>query len=210
MRAISDPNRDLTRRQKKSFRVGILPSLLILFAFENIGCSSAKPPTGILSQAELDVRAASEARADELAPMDLQSAREKLEASKQAMAAKKYDDARRLAETAQVEAELASGQGRSGNYPPDGGRSAAPARPVSVRKRTRYRAAIITRLHQGVVYEAQRLSRSQVPWRGALIAGDFIVGLRRRKQSSVAAGARRLRSRAARPRTSQTRRSSTG
>ena len=64
MRAISDPNRDLTRRQKKSFRVGILPSLLILFVFENIGCSSAKPPNGILSQAELDVRAASEARAD--------------------------------------------------------------------------------------------------------------------------------------------------
>jgi len=107
MREISDPNRDLTRRQKKSFRVGLLPSLLILFVFENIGCS-ATPPNGILSQAELDVRAASEARADELAPMDLQSAREKLEASKRAMAAKKYDDARRLAETAQVEAELAA------------------------------------------------------------------------------------------------------
>ena len=108
MRAISDPNRDLMPRQKKSFRVWIIPSLLSLFAFQNIGCSSAKPPTGILSQAELDVRAASEARADELAPMDLQSAREKLDASKQAMAAQKYDDARRLAETAQVEAELAA------------------------------------------------------------------------------------------------------
>lgn len=113
MRAISNPNHDLTRRQQKSPRVWIIPSLLILFAFENIGCSSAKPPTGILSQAELDVRAASEARADELAPMDLQSAREKLEASKQAMAAKKYDDARRLAETAQVEAELAAAKGES-------------------------------------------------------------------------------------------------
>ena len=108
MRAIANSNRDLTQRQQKSLRVWIIPFLLSLFAFENIGCSSAKPPTGILSQAELDVRAASEARADELAPMDLQSAREKLEASKQAMAAKKYDDARRLAETAQVEAELAA------------------------------------------------------------------------------------------------------
>ena len=108
MRAISNPNHDLTRRQQKFPRVWIIPFLLSLFAFENIGCSSAKPPTGILSQAELDVRAASEARADELAPMDLQSAREKLEASKKAMAAKKYDDARRLAETAQVEAELAT------------------------------------------------------------------------------------------------------
>ena len=108
MCAIANSNRDLTRLQQKSLRVWIIPFLLSLFAFENIGCSSAKPPTGILSQAELDVRAASEARADELAPMDLQSAREKLEASKQAMAAKKYDDARRLAETAQVEAELAA------------------------------------------------------------------------------------------------------
>jgi hypothetical protein len=45
MRAISDPNRDLTRRQKKSFRVWIIPSLLSLFAFQNIGCSSAKPQT---------------------------------------------------------------------------------------------------------------------------------------------------------------------
>ena len=108
MHAISNPNHDLTRRKQKSPRAWIIPFLLSLFAFENIGCSSAPPPTGILSQAELDVRAASEARADELAPMDLQSAREKLEASKQAMAAKKYDDARRLAETAQVEAELAA------------------------------------------------------------------------------------------------------
>src|SRR6266581_4844701 len=57
--------------------------------------------------AEMDLRAASEARADEFAPMDLQSAREKLEGSKKAMAAKRYEDARRLAESAQVEAELA-------------------------------------------------------------------------------------------------------
>jgi hypothetical protein len=39
--------------------------------------------------------------------MDLQRAREKLEASKRAIAAKKYEEARRLAEGAQVEAELA-------------------------------------------------------------------------------------------------------
>jgi cell division protein FtsB len=39
--------------------------------------------------------------------MDLQRAREKLERSKKAMAAGQYEDARRLAETAQVEAQLA-------------------------------------------------------------------------------------------------------
>jgi hypothetical protein len=93
---------------QKPFR-GRLIYLIILFALEISGCSLGKPPpTEALSKAELDLRAASEARADELAPMDLQGAREKLEASKKAMAAKKYDEARRLAEIAQVEAELAA------------------------------------------------------------------------------------------------------
>jgi hypothetical protein len=163
-----------------------------------------------LSQAELDVRAASEARADELAPMDLQSAREKLEASKRAMAAKKYDDARRLAETAQVEAELAAAKAEAEitrRTADDLRRRLDPFRSESERATGLPSSPVSTKES---VYEAQRPSQSQMPWRGALIAGDFIVGLRRRKQSSVAAGARRLRSRAARPRTSQTRRSSTG
>jgi Domain of unknown function (DUF4398) len=93
---------------QKPFR-GRLIYFIILFAFETSGCSLGKPPpTEALSKAELDLRAASEARADEFAPMDLQSAREKFEASKKAMAAKRYDEARRLAEIAQVEAELAA------------------------------------------------------------------------------------------------------
>lgn len=71
------------------------------------GCSTSKPPTDTLAKAELSVRAARDARADELAPMDLKIAREKLEKAKQAMAARRYDDARRLAESAQVDAELA-------------------------------------------------------------------------------------------------------
>jgi chromosome segregation ATPase len=71
------------------------------------GCSTTKPPTDTLAKAALSVRAARDARADELAPMDLKRASDKLEKAKQAMAAKRYDDARRLAEGAQVEAELA-------------------------------------------------------------------------------------------------------
>jgi hypothetical protein len=89
---------------QKPFRGRRIIYLIILFAFGNSGCSAGKPPTESLSKAELDLRAAS----DELAPMDLQSAREKLEASKKAMAAKRYEEARRLAEIAQVEAELAA------------------------------------------------------------------------------------------------------
>jgi hypothetical protein len=82
--------------------------LLGAFALTGIGCSTAQPPTRILSDAELNLRAASEARADDLAPMDLQGAREKLVASRKAMQENKYEDARRLAENAQVEAELAT------------------------------------------------------------------------------------------------------
>ena len=71
------------------------------------GCSMSKPPSDALGKAELGVSAARDAGADELSPMDLKIAREKLEKAKQAMASKRYDDARRLAESAQVDAELA-------------------------------------------------------------------------------------------------------
>ncbi|HEX9274382.1 MAG TPA: DUF4398 domain-containing protein, partial [Candidatus Binatia bacterium] len=85
----------------------VITSLIILYAFENSGCSTGKPPTETFSKAELGLRAASEARAEELASVELRSAREKLERSKQALAAKKYEEARRLAESAEVDAELA-------------------------------------------------------------------------------------------------------
>src|SRR5207237_429119 len=97
-------------RWRKS-RTWIIACLIILCALEISGCSMmGKPPTEALANAELGLRAASEARAAEFAPMDLQSAREKLEGSKQAIAAKRYEDARRLAESGQVEAELAEVQ----------------------------------------------------------------------------------------------------
>src|SRR6266545_2045454 len=108
MNTISDPNDDPMQPRTRLFRAWIIASLIVLFALENSGCSTANPPTEILSRAEMDLRAASEARADEFAPMDLQSAREKIEGSKKAIAAKRYEDGRRLAESAQVEAELAT------------------------------------------------------------------------------------------------------
>jgi hypothetical protein len=65
------------------------------------------PPVGAFSKAELSLRTAGEARADELAPMDLQRAKEKLDQARIAMAAGRNTEARRLAEAADVEAELA-------------------------------------------------------------------------------------------------------
>ena len=82
-----------------------LSSLLGMIIFA--GCSTTKPPTNTLAQAELALRAARDARAADLAVTDLRSAQEKLERARQAMTAKQYDDARRFAESAQVDAELA-------------------------------------------------------------------------------------------------------
>ncbi len=76
---------------------------LIIFS----GCSMTKPPTDSLARAELGARAADEAKAEELAPVDYKNARDKLAKAKLAMAAGRYDEARRLAEGAQVDAELA-------------------------------------------------------------------------------------------------------
>ena len=71
------------------------------------GCSIAKPPTETLARAETRLRTATEARADELAPMDLQRARDHLAKAKKASSMGQHEDARRFAEAAEVEAELA-------------------------------------------------------------------------------------------------------
>lgn len=81
--------------------------LIFSAAVQFFGCSTAKPTTEAFSKAELRLRTAAEARADELAPMDLQRAKEKLEQARKAMAAGRHNEARRLAEVADVEAELA-------------------------------------------------------------------------------------------------------
>jgi hypothetical protein len=100
MDGIRDVNRGIMRRDKALFWTWFITVIFY-------GCSTTKPPTDTLAKAELSVRAAQEAGAQELAQMDLRKAGEKLEKSKQAMAARNYDEARRLAEGAQVDAELA-------------------------------------------------------------------------------------------------------
>lgn len=71
------------------------------------GCSMSKPPTDTLAKAEMGLRAAAEARADDLAPVNFTAAQEKLAKAKQAMGAGRYVQARRFAESAIVDAELA-------------------------------------------------------------------------------------------------------
>jgi uncharacterized protein DUF4398 len=86
-----------------SYRLAIAAFIMVFLA----GCSMAKPPTDTVARAELSARAADEAKAEQLAPVDYKNAREKLAKAKLAIAAERYDEARRLAESAQVDAELA-------------------------------------------------------------------------------------------------------
>jgi multidrug efflux pump subunit AcrA (membrane-fusion protein) len=115
MSTIFDIKKGMIRRAKAHRRFWIVICLIFSATLQIFGCSilpfnsgrTAMPTVEAFSKAELRLRTASEARADELAPMDLQRAKEKLEQARKAMAAGKNDEARRLAEAADVEAELA-------------------------------------------------------------------------------------------------------
>ena len=70
-------------------------------------CGGAPRPSGVMSQAELAVRDAERSKAPQYAALELQMARENLDQAKQAMQRKEYEAARRMAEKALVESQLA-------------------------------------------------------------------------------------------------------
>jgi len=70
-------------------------------------CASAQPPVASLSRAESAVRQASESNASQYAPLELQSARERLGEARLALDAREYERAHRLAEQALADARLA-------------------------------------------------------------------------------------------------------
>jgi len=71
------------------------------------GCSAARPPEAAVAQAELAVRQAAESKAPVYAPSELRAAQEKAMGAQRAMSAEEYDEARRLAEQAVIDARLA-------------------------------------------------------------------------------------------------------
>ena len=77
------------------------------------GCAGTPPPVDDISTAEMALNRALEAEAEQHSPLPLRVAREKLDSAKQAMNDGEYEQARRLAEQAQVEAQLAEAQARS-------------------------------------------------------------------------------------------------
>jgi hypothetical protein len=71
------------------------------------GCASVPTPTEAISNAELAIRKAEEIDASHHAPLEMRIARERLDGATSALAAESNLEARRLAEQAIVEAQLA-------------------------------------------------------------------------------------------------------
>src|ERR1700722_16640893 len=79
------------------------------------GCASQWPiPTEQLTRARTLVEQADKADAQRYAPADLQRAHDELSSADKAVSDHKYDEARRYAENAQVDADLASARASSG------------------------------------------------------------------------------------------------
>lgn len=90
-------------------------SALVLACIFGAGCATQGPiPTEQLTKARALVEQADKADAQRYAPADLQRAHDELSNAEKAVNDRKYDDARRYAEDAQVDADLASARASSG------------------------------------------------------------------------------------------------
>lgn len=90
---------------------GICVSLAALFLIA--GCASIPAPTEQMAVSKAAVTSANSAGGNEFAPIPLKSAMEKMDAAERAMAQEDYQQARQLAEQAQVDAQLAAATARS-------------------------------------------------------------------------------------------------
>lgn len=83
-------------------------SLLTLAA-----CATTPPDPRLLDNAESALRQAEQAGAPEYAPLELRFARERLESARSQMAANRPVESRRLADEAEIEAQLALARTRA-------------------------------------------------------------------------------------------------
>jgi hypothetical protein len=87
---------------------------LLAGAIATAGCAGIGPPAELVAAAESSLQRAEEANAQRYAPLELYQAREKLEEAKTALRAERHAEARRLAEQASVQAELAEALAETG------------------------------------------------------------------------------------------------
>jgi len=88
-----------------------VPLLCVLVS----GCATEQPkPTEELTKARSVIQQADKGDAQRYAAADLQRAHDELSSAERAADKRQYDDARRFAESAEVDADLATARGNSG------------------------------------------------------------------------------------------------
>lgn len=96
-------------------RTFTLSAVALVTCALSAGCATeGNVPTQQLTQARTLVEQADKANAQRYAPADLQRAHDELASADKAVTDRKYEDARRYAEKAQVDADLASARASSG------------------------------------------------------------------------------------------------
>ena len=96
-------------------RIITFSALALVSCALGAGCAARGPiPSEQLARARALVEQADKADAQRYAPADLQRAHDELSSADKAVSDHKYDDARRNAENAQVDADLASARASSG------------------------------------------------------------------------------------------------
>jgi hypothetical protein len=98
-----------------SIRPGLIPAAVLLCGFAG-GCATQGPqPTEEMTRARTLIEQADRSGAQRYAAADLQRAHDELSNADKATSEKKYDDARRYAETAAADADVASARASAGD-----------------------------------------------------------------------------------------------
>lgn len=96
---------------KRHYR--IVSAVSMVSALFLIGCASTPPPTGQMAVSKSALANAMSAGGSEYAAVEMKSAQDKLDRANRAMEKKEFEDARWLAEQAQVDARLAEKKAHS-------------------------------------------------------------------------------------------------
>lgn len=96
----------------KNFHQATGIAVMLIFLI-SIGCASKVAPVENITGAAMAIKEAENANAGVYAPLELRLAEEKLTAAKQAMGREEYTEARRLADEALADAQLAEAKSRA-------------------------------------------------------------------------------------------------
>lgn len=85
-----------------------------ILLFVASSCASTKPPTDKLTRTQIAINQAEQVGARDYAPLEFREAKKKLEKAQELIEQKKYEQAARLSDEAEVDAQLAEAKTLSG------------------------------------------------------------------------------------------------